>query len=337
MKIAFFSSSPLSVSLADTLKKHFEIALVGTNPDRPIGRKAILTPSVLKNWALKNQIDVFTPHTLKNEVGTEIAQKIHENKIDLAIVIDYGLLIPSVVFNAPRHQTINIHFSLLPKYRGAYPDAFVILSGNKKTGISFVLIDEGYDTGDLIAQKEVKILPEETASQLHQRLYQETTQILPYIITHWVNDLSRNNSEQKLEQNLSYQYYSPPRKQDHSLANYTKRLERDDGFILWETLQKILKNEEVSWEQLPKLIQENVLPTDYLHFAFCIFNFYRSLTPWPGVWTKVKTEKGEKRLKILKAKLENEKLILVEVQLEGKKTVRWKDFLRNFSYLNGSS
>lgn len=276
MKLAFFSSSPLAMLLLQKLKDDFEVVLTVTT---------------------------------KEKMDADFAQKIKELKIDLAVVIDYGLLIPKIVFAAPKLQTINIHFSLLPKYRGANPDSFVILNKEKTTGISFVLIDEGFDTGDILAQKEVTIFPNETAGELHQRLYQETEKIISYIIKLWGDYKMGKNREQFSISNLQCSINLPPKKQNNKLATYTKRLGREDGYVSWKKL---------------------------LEADFSIYNFYRSVTPWPGLWTKIdipqKTDSdkdtgiSKKRLKILKCHLENNQFIIDQVQLEGKKPVSWKQF-----------
>lgn len=330
MKLAFFSSSPSAILLLESLKQQFEISLVVTNPDRPIGRKALLTPSPLKVWAEQNQISFITPKSLKAAEGDALKNKIKREKIDLSIVVDFGLLIPQAIFSAPKYQTINIHFSLLPYYRGPYPDAFVILKGEEKTGISFVLIDEGFDTGDLIAQQEVLIKQEETASQLHERLYEETRKILPYIVNNWAEWSLNKFSEQKDNIRPNYKLFLPPQKQNKSKANYTKRLERDDGFIFWKTLQKVLKKETPVWSEMPKLIQGYLSKKEIFYFSFFIFHFYLALTPWPGMWTTIDTNQGEKRLKILTAAFTNDQFTIKKVQIEGKTPMPWVQFVQAY-------
>ncbi|MBI3981105.1 methionyl-tRNA formyltransferase [Candidatus Microgenomates bacterium] len=330
MKLAFFSSSPLAVLLLERLKQQFEISLVVTNPDRPIGRKALLTPSPLKVWAEQNQISFITPKSLKAPEGDVLENKIKKEKIDLSIVIDFGLLIPQTIFSSPKYQTINIHFSLLPYYRGPFPDAFVILKGEEKTGISFVLIDEGFDTGDLIAQQEVLVKQEETASQLHERLYEETRKILPHIVNNWAEWLLNKFSEQKNNIRPNCKLFLPPKKQDQTKANYTKRLERDDGYISWKTLQKVLKKETPVWSEMPKLIQENLNEKEMYSVQFIMYNFYRALTPWPGMWSLLNLNPSPKRLKILEAKLKNGKFAIVKVQIEAKTPMSWGQFVQAY-------
>lgn len=310
LNLAFFSSSPLALPLLDKLNTDFSVKLVMTNPDKPIGRKQTLTPSVLKTWAIRNKVEFLTPISLKSftprspaeldEVGPNsltLVETMKQLNIDLAIVIDYGLLIPKTVFSAPKFQTINIHFSLLPKYRGPNPDVFVLLNGEKRTGISFVLINEGFDTGDILAQKEVQVLPTETAGELHLRLYQETEKIISYIIDSWASSKLGTKNIQSPITNHQLRLFLPPQKQNNSTATYTKKLQREDGFVMWKKLQ----NGDLD-----------------------LYNLWRALSPWPGLWTTL--PQNNKRLKILKAHLEKEKFIIVEVQLEGKKPVSWKQF-----------
>ncbi len=331
MNIAFFSSSALAIPLLNKLNEDFAVKLVITNPDKPIGRKQTLTPSALKTWAIKNKVDFLTPTTLKSftprsptkrdEVGPNflsVVEQIKALNIDLAIVIDYGLLIPKTIFTAPPLQTINLHFSLLPKYRGPNPDSFVILNGEKRTGISFVLIDEGFDTGDILAQKEVEVLPTETAGELHQRLYQETEKLSAYIINSWAKwYLDKKNTQSPIT-NHQPQLFLPPKKQNNNSATYTKKLSREDGFIEWKKL---------------------------LNASTKLFNFYRALSPWPGIWTLLRQDfhlrqdyggqiGGQaKRLKILKSHLEKEKFVIDEVQLEGKKPTSWELFKKAYIHI----
>lgn len=344
MNIAFFSSSSHALSILEQLQKKFSVKLVVTSADKPQGRKQEVTPSPLKTWAEKKGIACLTPKSLtKNfratdvEVGNPkimVSEIIKELKIDLAIIMDFGLLIPKIVFTSPKLRTINIHFSLLPKYRGPYPDAFVLLNGEVKTGISFVLIDEGFDTGDIIARKEVEILPNENAGQLHQRCYQETEKILSYIINSWADYKLGKISKQKSINTEQATIFLPPLKQNHQLSNYTKLLGREDGYLSWQTLVKILQDKEFSKDELPVLIKEHVkgLPA-ISNFKFQILNLWRALSPWPGIWTLVRVNNEEKRLKLIQCHLEGEKFVIDQVQLEGKNPVSWKQFVEAYKII----
>jgi methionyl-tRNA formyltransferase len=333
MKIAFFSSSRLALPLLEKLNSDFAVKLVVTNADRLVGRCGKLTPSPLKLWAKENNILCETPTTLKNDAGKSLAEKIKSLEIDLAIVIDYGMLIPEIVFSAPKFKTINIHFSQLPKYRGPYPDAFVVLNAEKETAVSFVLIDQGFDTGDIIAQIIEPVSGSETALQLHEKLYEITFQNISYIITSWANWNMNKNYNHNNDYNLHISLFFPPKKQDNSQASFTKLLCRDDGFIPLTTLQKITSGQKIELMDLPKLIKNNAsksLLENTKAFYFLLFAFYLSLFPWPGIWTSIKIQNINKRLKILKLHLSREKIIIDKVQLEGKKPVSWKEFSRAY-------
>ena len=340
LKLALFSSSPYAIDVLLELAKNFDIKLVVTSPDKPIGRKQEVTPSPLKKWAIENHIQYETPTTLKNDNGINISNIIKTLDVDVSLVIDYGLLIPAVVFNSPRFKTLNIHFSNLPKYRGPYPDTFVVLNGEKKTAISCVCIDEGFDTGRVLAQKEVEVKDNETAGLLHERLYTITAEILPYIINSWaewnmginVNQLTINNEQLTIS--------LPPKKQNESAATFTKKLDREDGFIEWKILSNLYQGNDINPENLPALIRNynSEIKSDILNkiviknLKLKIYNWFLALSPWPGVWTTIKLgtsnlePETEKRLKILKAHLENNRFIIDEVQLEGKRPVAWEQF-----------
>lgn len=335
MNIAFFSSSALSIPLLEQLRKDFSLKLIVTNPDRIVGRNKIITPSQLKTWAQQNNIDCLTPNSLKKNPGnSETVSAMKQLNIELCVVVDYGLLIPESIFSLPKYQTINVHFSKLPKYRGPFPDAFVVLNKEKETAVSFVLIDKGFDTGDLLAQEKIFLKENETSQSLHEKLYQNTKNSITYIINSWVNYNLGKKSDQILNLGNNLQLYLPPKKQDNSNATYTRLLTREDGYIDWKILHNIMDNKPVSLNELPNLLKEKYANnlSGVKNLKLEILNLYLALYPWPGIWTKIKLSNGaEKRLKILKLHLENGNLILDLVQMEGKTPIDWKEFQKSYN------
>jgi len=144
-----------------------KVVAVYTQPDRPAGRGRELTQSPVKQAALKSNIPVYQPDSFKNDEDIGLLQRL---KPDLIVVAAYGLLLPENVLDIPKLGCINIHASLLPRWRGAAPIQRAILAGDKKTGITIMQMDVGLDTGDMLMQKSCEIGANETASSLHDRL-----------------------------------------------------------------------------------------------------------------------------------------------------------------------
>jgi methionyl-tRNA formyltransferase len=168
MKIIFAGTPDFAaVSLNALIEKNHDICAVYTQPDRPAGRGRKLQPSPVKAAALKQGIPIFQPLNFKDKTAIEQLEGL---KPDLMIVAAYGLLLPPKVLSIPKLGCINIHASLLPRWRGAAPIHRAILAGDKATGITIMQMDKGLDTGDMLHKIEIDIEPNETSEQLHNRL-----------------------------------------------------------------------------------------------------------------------------------------------------------------------
>lgn len=155
MKFAFFGTPDLAVTVLSVLEQNQLVPeLVVTNPDAPVGRKQILTPSPVKLWAQARDIAVFQPLTLKDKTQLE---PLITQTWDLFVVVAYGKLIPEWLINLPKHQTLNLHPSLLPKLRGASPIRSAILNDQQETGVTIMLLDAELDHGPILAQKPVPL------------------------------------------------------------------------------------------------------------------------------------------------------------------------------------
>jgi len=203
-------------------------------------------------------------------------EDIQKIKPDLVIVANFGKILSRGILDIPCYGCINLHPSLLPKYRGPSPIQTAILNGDKETGVTIFLMDAKIDHGPILAQKKTVIGENENAEQLLKRLAILGADLLIDTIPDWI--------EGKIKL----------RRQDEKRATYTKLLTREDG--------------EINWKKPVKFIERQI----------------RALYPWPGTYTFYK----RKRLKILKARLEKNKLIIKEVQLEGKKPMSFEEFLR---------
>ena len=244
LHVNFFGTHTFACEVLATLVKNpsINIDLVVTQPDRPVGRKKEITPPPVKLFAEKYDMPISQPASLKTFVSN--------SNVDLNIVAQYGLLIPKDVLDAPRYGTINVHTSLLPLYRGASPIQHALLNGDTYTGVTIMKMDEGLDTGPVLSQKKVKIMPDETYPDLDKKLAIVSGPLLLDTIEQYVSgDIS-------------------PKNQDNAQATTCHKLTRDDGRIDWNST------------------------------AQQIYNQFRGLTPWPGVWTVY----NDKRLKILSLK-----------------------------------
>ncbi len=191
------------------------VNLVGvyTQPDRPKGRGKKLAASPVKQLALEHGIPVFQPPKLRDPQAVEELQALQP---DLIIVVAYGQILPKVVLDIPLYHCINIHASLLPKYRGAAPINKVIIDGGTETGVTTMLMDVGLDTGDMLVKRSLNIGENETAGELHDRLAL----------------LGREVMEETLDQLCAGTLVAE--KQDDALSCYAPMLKKEDGLIDWQ-------------------------------------------------------------------------------------------------------
>jgi len=213
LKIIFAGTPDFSVApLKALIDSPHEVTAVYTQPDRPAGRGRKLTPSPVKVCALEHNIPVYQPEKLKQ---AEDQQPLLDLQADLMVVVAYGIILPEVILDAPRLGCINIHASLLPRWRGAAPIQRAILAGDRETGITIMQMDVGLDTGDMLLKKTCEIRDDDTGSSLHDRLAvlgaEALMEALPGIAS----------------QSLVAE------KQNDSLANYAQKLNKAEALINW--------------------------------------------------------------------------------------------------------
>ena len=168
MKTVFMGTPDFAVPCLEKLTEMGEeVVGVFTQPDKPVGRKQMLTASPVKVFAEEHSLTVYQPNSLKNEETVNLLKKLSP---ELIVVTAYGKILPKEVLDLPKYGCINIHASLLPKYRGAAPIQWSILNGDVYTGITSMQMDTGLDTGDILIQKEVSIGKNETSGELFDRL-----------------------------------------------------------------------------------------------------------------------------------------------------------------------
>ncbi len=258
MRIIFFGTPQDVVPVVENLKKNFAVVAIVTTPDQKAGRKQLLTPSPVKQFAEKNQIAVLTPQ----KFNIETQEQLQHLKPDLFVVAAYGKIIPNNILTIPKHSSINIHPSLLPKYRGPTPIQTTLLHGDKQSGITFMLMDDKMDHGPILHQIPFTLESTDTFGWLMQSKFAQAGQILPHVI------------EEYLAGNLK------PTPQDESQATYTKIITKQDGFIDIPDLENLTSYE----------IEKGKLEID---------RKIRAFYPWPGVWTKVTIKNQEVRIKLL--------------------------------------
>ncbi len=318
IKLAFFGAPDFA---ADVLKDIIEdkelpveLCFVVTQPDKPVGRKQIITPTPVKEMAKQNNIPV-----LDSLQSPEIYEKLKQ--VDLVLLYAFGEIIPTQMLATPRWGFWNIHPSLLPLYKGPSPIAYPLLLEDKKTGVSLVLMDEHLDHGPLIGQEEYTIQETDTRKMLENRLSK-----IGYKLFKKYTQLLASGAFQKNEQN-------------HSQATNTRLLAKQDGFVPSSIFKKILRGEDLEKEDAPSIVndyyakyQKSFAPPQ---LSTVYYSLFRALSPWPGLWTKISLSGDEKRLKITGMTLENGKQQITKVQLEGKKEVDIHTFRTAYaSFLN---
>lgn len=198
--------------LAALLSSEHEVIAVYTQPDRPAGRGKKLTASPVKNIALEHDIAVYQPENFKSD---EAKQQLADLNADLMVVVAYGLLLPKVVLDTPKLGCINVHGSILPRWRGAAPIQRSIWAGDEQTGVTIMQMDVGLDTGDML---KIATLPIE-ATDTSASMYEKLAGLGPNALIECLNDIAQGNAVAT--------------KQDDSLANYAKKLSKEEAKIDW--------------------------------------------------------------------------------------------------------
>src|SRR5712692_4648454 len=223
MRIVFCGTPQFAVPTLKHLlaQPDFEIAGVITQPDRPRGRGQEFSFSPVKEVAKAAQLPVHQPEKIR---APEAQERLKQLSPDCVVIIAYGQIIPAGLLSIPRHGWINLHASLLPKYRGAAPINWAIVNGETRTGLTTMRIDAGMDTGDMLLQREVEIGPAETAPELSTRLSDAGAPLMAETL--------RGLAAGEIT----------PRPQDHSQATLAPMLKRDDGRIDWNRNAKEIYN-----------------------------------------------------------------------------------------------
>ena len=295
-KIIFMGTPDFAVPGLKALAsdERFDILAVVTQEDKPVGRKQELTFPAVKQAALELDLPVLQPKKLK-----EIADELKNLEPDFIVVIAYGQILSEKVLNIPKIACINVHASLLPKYRGSACLQAPILNGDAEAGITIMLMEKSLDTGDILKQAAINLKGDESLEYLHDTLSDLGSKIL--------GDTLINFAEAKIL----------PKKQDDSLSSYVKEIDKKDGEIDWTKSAQIIERQVRAYQPWPSA---------FSHLEGKLFKIIKSQV----------IENDDKSLEIgqifeqnkgLAVKCGQNALHILELQLEGKKAMEAKSFL----------
>ncbi|MCM8820345.1 MAG: methionyl-tRNA formyltransferase [Candidatus Omnitrophica bacterium] len=211
MKIIYFGSDAFGIPSLEELKKKYNLVCVITAPDRPGGRGMKISSTPVKIWATKNNIPVYQPEDISE---SDFIKNLKELSPEFIVLISYGKILPKEIIEIPSLGAINVHPSLLPKYRGAAPMEWALINGEKETGITVITIKDKVDTGEIIKQQKVFIDEKDDIFSLKERL----SRIAPSILLESLKDIKNGVQTQP-------QYGTP---------SYARRLKKEDGLIKWK-------------------------------------------------------------------------------------------------------
>lgn len=272
--IVFFGSDEFSAIILENLTQSgLNVMAVITETDKRAGRGDTIVAPLVKTLAQQKHIAVVQP-----ESKAEIIDALDQLKPDLVVLASYGKILPAEALELPTYGCLNVHPSLLPKYRGATPLQSAILSGDNETGVTIMKMNAGVDTGEIVAQTSATITVDETFLTLRDKLARAGADLLLKTIPAYLSGQVKIRVQS---------------------GNFT------------QTTKLTKKMGEIDWAAPAEIIDRQI----------------RALNPWPGTFTFV----GDKRLKILEAKLVGGELSLVSVQLEGKNPTAWPEFVRGYA------
>ena len=305
MKIIFFGSSEFAIpALNELVQNDYEILVVVTQPDKPIGRDRILSPTPLAVFASARGIEILKPETLKDEFFFD---KFKALSPDLCVVAAYGKIIPKKYLEIPKYGFVNIHPSLLPKYRGPSPIQTAIMNGETETGVTIMLVDAEMDHGPIIAVKKHQIPSGAYFPEIHDELAKLGAKLMIKALPKYISGAYK------------------PQEQDHSQATVTKMLARKDGRVNWQMPADKIYN------QISALNPE---PGTWTTWNGQILNIKKARY----LKHNLSGEKGTvKRFENdIAVACDGSILILEIIQLAGKKEMTAKDFLNGHSDFLGS-
>lgn len=296
-RLIFMGTPAFAVPSLEALADEYEIVAVVTQPDRPAKRGRKLTAPAVKTAALARGLPILQPESLR---GADVMAQIEKLQARLIVVAAYGEILRPEVLNIPPAGVLNVHPSLLPRYRGASPIAGAILAGEEETGVTIMLMDAGMDTGPILSQSSIEIRPEDTLGSLEDRLAKLGAELLMETLPRWL--------EGKID----------AQPQDDDRATYTKLIAKEDAVIDWS-----LPAEEI-WLRVRAF---NPRPGAHTRWQAKVFKVLsaRVRPKWEG-----RAELGEvvELPDGVAVSTGHGALLLEEVQLAGKQAMDIQDFVR---------
>jgi methionyl-tRNA formyltransferase len=293
------------------LQEGYEIVTVITRPDKPSGRGKEIIYSPVKQLALSHDIPVWQPGSLKRQ---ENIDTLSEYRADLYIVAAFGQILPQAVLGLPRYGTLNIHASLLPKYRGVSPISESILQGDAETGVTIMLIDAGVDTGPILLQRSIPIAEDDTTGSLTTKLAVLGASTLLEALPLWV--------EGKIT----------PQPQDERFVSYTHMLHKEDGKIDWSLSADVLAR---------KVRAFTPWPGAYTNWRNRLVKIISAHPVLAGTDSEARAGtaslRKENGLQTLAVATGSGLLIIEKLQLEGKKVMSADEFLRGYAAIVGET
>src|SRR5438034_6087677 len=222
MRVVFIGTGEIGVPALQALMRSGEHQVIGvvTQPDKPVGREQRIEPPPIKRALIGTKISVLQPERIKDRQSIE---EIRALAPDAIVVMAYGQILPRAILEIPPFACLNLHASLLPRHRGAAPIQAAIAAGDRETGITVIYMDEGLDSGDMLLQSKLEILPNDTGGSLHDGL----AELAPAALLQALDQLAAGTA--------------PRIPQDSSLATYAPKLRREDGQIDWTQPAEVIE------------------------------------------------------------------------------------------------
>jgi methionyl-tRNA formyltransferase len=309
MRIVFIGAGQIGVPTLRALQKSPEHELVGvvTQPDKPVGRAQRIEPPPIKKDIAGTTIPILQPARIK---ARQAIEEIRALQPDVIVVMAYGQILPRDVLEIPKIACLNLHASLVPRWRGAAPIQAAIAAGDRETGITAMYIDEGLDTGEILLQLKIDILPTDTGGSLQDRL----AKIAPDALLDALRLLTKESA--------------PRIPQDDSLATYAPKLKREDGKIDWSEPAETIERKIRAFNPWPGAYMELDPPSLRSDAASG-----RNLKIFSASVVDLRGKPGEilRSDKDLIVAAGKDSLSLAEVQLEGKKRMSAAEFLRGYA------
>lgn len=308
MRIVFLGTGDIGLPTLRFLlaESRHDLVAVVTQPDKPVGRRQTLTPPAVKTLALAHSVPVFQPERIRHFV-----EPLRELQADVFVVIAYGQILPQSVLNVPSVACLNLHASLLPKYRGASPIQAAVLAGDSETGMTVMHMDAGLDTGDILRMERILIPSTMTGGQLHDQL----AELGPVALAPALDLLQQGTA--------------PRIPQDATLATHTKKLTREDGLLDWSQPAQAIERRILAFDPWPGT--SAILTTQEGAKSLKIFPSVHVLKEFGGHPGELLAA-GPDTLKIACG---NGALEVSSLQLEGKRRMNVREFLQGHPLRTG--